>query len=96
MFVNNFLPIENNWERSCAPWTSVFIAVDMQLSIIVPLACMLYLQYAYVAIASVAVLLALSVAAGAQSLASHHFSPLLSTSLQPDPAFMVSNSCYNS
>lgn len=90
LFMNNFLPLKNNWEGSCAPWTSIFIAVDMQLCILAPLAVMLYLQYAYVAIASVVVLLALSVAAGAQSLASHDFSPLLSSALKPDPAFMVS------
>ena len=88
IFVNNFVPAENNWKQSCAPWT-FFLAVDMQLCILAPLAVLLYLSYAFVAIASVVTLLILSVAAGAQAIISNKLDGLLDVSLQPDTEYMV-------
>lgn len=88
LFVNNLVPFDDNWQEGCMPW-SYFIALDMQLCLLVPLAVVLYLQYAYAAIVSVIVLLAISVAAGAQSFVAHHLNPLLNTALVSDPKFLV-------
>jgi len=62
----------------------------MQLCILAPLAVILYLQYSYVAIASVLVLLTLSIAIGAQTIVAHHLDPRLDiNSMQLQPSYMV-------